>query len=162
MSEAKFLAFEEAYKDAIAQIKHWLYEPSEIQELANWLMDTDVNLYSIFSKEWADAAHYTAEGMASLLRNIHCCFVDDGDITFVSVNGAPRIVFCWKGEKSFFKHCLTETELEMQCGGLYGKVAYDIKVLDIEPKEFGPLRDAYEAEQLRDYLSYIEESLGPE
>jgi hypothetical protein len=144
---SRFEKFEEAYNKAIESINRFLepgrYEP-QMNELVHWMLETDANPYAYLPEEWAGSVE-TAEGFASLLHYIHRVLYDDGDITFVTVNDEPRIVFAHQHDEDFRDRVLTDTEKDTQRrrGG-----EYKIQVLDIDPNEFGPLYDEFQTKDL--------------
>lgn len=148
----KFEVFQKSYDDAIAAINRHLSTPSDLYDysmvpLVQWMMETDANPYAYLPHGWAGSTT-NAEMFASLLHYIHHALYDDGDITFVTVNDEPRIVFAWKHEDNFRNYVLSDTEkdVEKRSGG----AQYEIKVLDITPGEFGPLYDQYQRNWLKE------------
>ena len=147
----KFAAFQKNYDEAVETIKRFLepyqYEP-QMNGLVKWMMETDANPYAYLPHAWAGSTG-SAEGFASLLHYIHHAVYDDGDITFVTVNGEPRIVFVWRHEENFRNYVLSEQEKDLE---KRWSSEYVIEVLDIKPDEFGPLYDAYHAEQIKHWF----------
>lgn len=145
-----FDKFQKNYDDAIKSIKKFLepteYDPS-MHELVKWMMETDANPYSYLPHGWAGSLE-SAQSFASLLNMIHHALYDDGDITFVTVNDEPRIVFVWRHDDNFKNYVLSDTEKDIV--KRYGEDSYDIKVLDIKPSEFGPLYDIYHKNWLKE------------
>ena len=81
------------FEHSLEQIERYRNSDNEDMRLiANWLMDTEANPYSILQPGYVRALD-TAEGFAGLLQIIHHALVDDGEITFVAVNGRPMIAF---------------------------------------------------------------------
>ena len=149
----KFEKFQANYDEAIKTIKQ-LQGPSEYEPqmngLVNWLLETDANPYSYLPEGWAGSIS-SAEGFASLLGVIHHAVYDDGDITFVTVNGEPRIVFVHKFEDNFRNYVLTTQEKEMENGAW--RTEYDVKFLDIEPNEFGVIYDAFQIKEIKRWFT---------
>lgn len=149
----KFEEFKKNYEEAVATIEMFLqptqYNPP-MHGLVKWMMETDANPYSYLPHNWAGSMS-SAESFAGLLHYISHALYDDGEITFVAVNGEPRIVFVWKHECSFRELVLTEQEqrLEKDFAHLKGSSPYDVTVLDIKPEEFGDLYDEYQREWLK-------------
>lgn len=148
----KFEQFQKAYDQAVATIHKFLepgqYEP-QMNGLVKWMLETDANPYSFLPYGWADALE-SAQGFASLLHHIHHAVYDDGDIDFVKVNGEPRIVFAWQHDDKFRDYVLTNQEKEIEKRPIFGQVRpYEIEVLDIKPNEFGPIYDAWQAEDIK-------------
>ena len=150
---SKFDQFQKNYDEAIETIKLFQqpgeYEP-QMNGLVNWMLESDANPYSYLPENWAGHVS-SAEGFASLLNMIHHAVYDDGDITFVTVNGGPRIVFVHQMEDNFRKYVLSRQEQDMENNPRY-RAAYEIKVLDIEPNEFGPLYDAHMVEEIKGWF----------
>jgi len=153
----KFAAFKKNYDQAIESIKRFLepgkHEP-QINGLVKWMMETDANPYSYLPENWAGCTK-SAESFASLLHVIHHAVYDDGDISFVTVNGEPRIVFAWHHEDNFRNYVLSEQEKDLE---KRWSSKYAIEVLEIEPDEFGPLYDAYYAKQIKRWFMNDAES----
>lgn len=160
----KFEKFDQAYKEAVETIKRFMepcsYEP-QMDGLVKWMLETDANPYAYLPQEWAGALD-SAQGFASLLHYIHHAVYDDGEITFVRVNGEPRIVFAWhEGDDAKFRDLvLNEQEKEIEkrrrCN------PYEIEVLDIAPNEFGPLYDAYQTAEVKQWYINDAASHGTE
>lgn len=144
----KFKAFQKSHDEAVETIKRFLepyqYEP-QMNGLVKWMMETDANPYSYLPHAWAGSTG-SAESFVGLLHTIHHAVYDDGDITFVTVNGEPRIVFVWRHEENFRNYVLTEQEKDLE---KRWSSEYVIEVLDIKPDEFGPLYDAHYANQIK-------------
>jgi hypothetical protein len=146
----KFQEFQKAHDDAIITINSFLqpskYEP-DMSPLVKWMMETDANPYSYLPEGWANSLS-TATGFAGLLHHISHALYDDGEITFVKVNGEPRITFVWRHEDNFRNYVLSEQEKQFEERFGDGD-RYDIEVLDIKPAEFGPLYDAYQRDWIK-------------
>lgn len=140
---SRFQKFDDSYQKAIKTIEHFLdTEDAEgINVLAKWMMDTDANPYAYLPDHWAGCIG-SAEQFAGLLHTIHHAVYDDGDITFVTVNNEPRIIFVYPEDDDMLKkYALSDTERDIS--KRIGR-EYDIKVIDITPREFGALYDAYQ------------------
>lgn len=146
--------FQKQFDNAISTIEMYLNnkdgDEGDVSKLVEWMLTTDANSYGYLGDTWGGSLD-TAENFASFLNNLHHALVDDGDVEFVSVNDAPRIVFAWRGDENFRNHVLSKTELDMEerRKGEKWCPEYEIKVLDISPNEFPALRDAYEKEWLK-------------
>ncbi len=148
----KLEVFQKNYDEAIATINHYLNTPNDKYDygmvpLVQWMMETDANPYAYLPHGWAGSTT-SAEMFAGLLHCIHHALYDDSDITFVSVNDEPRIVFVWKHEDNFRNYVLNNTEKDIE--KRWGKERYEIKTLDITPGEFGPLYDEYQRNWLKE------------
>lgn len=91
MSKEKFEKFEKGYNDAIGRIKRY-QEDKDVGDLVNWLLNTDENPYSYLDDSHAHLLS-TAEGFSFLVTILHHALVDDGEVTFLSVDGQPQILF---------------------------------------------------------------------
>ena len=142
-----FQKFKDSYDKAIKDIERYLTPDNgcDMQLLVRWMLETDANPYSYLPKNWADAVNY-AEGFASLLGYIHHAAFDDGDITFVTVNGEPKIVFASQYDDDFMNHVLGETERYMM---EHHKSSYDVSVLNIQPNDFGAVYDAWYVDNIK-------------
>ena len=145
----KFETFKKNYDEAVQTINTFLEGPESMTELTKWLMTTDANPHSYLDHFWAGMSA-TAEGMADLLNYIHHAVVDDGDITFVKVNGEPRIVFAHRFDDYFRDVVLSKQEKEMEKRRKEYNInfEYEIEVLDIKPNEFGRIYDEYQRGQV--------------
>lgn len=151
----RFVKFEQAYKTAISTIERFMepggYEP-EMYGLVKWMLDTDANPYAYLPVELAGALD-SAQGFASLLHYIHHALYDDGDITFVTVNGEPRIVFANQYDEGFRDRALSPAEKDIESRPVSRmNVKCDIQVLDIKPNLFGPIYDMYQRDRVRHWF----------
>lgn len=145
---SRFQKFDNVYQEAIKTIEHFLdtKDSKGIDVLAKWMMETDANPYAYLPESWAGAVG-SAEMFASLLHHIHHAVHDDGEITFVTVNNEPRIIFVYpENDEMLKKYALSETEQDI--ASRRGSFKYDVKVLDITPGEFGALYDEYQRTDL--------------
>lgn len=136
----KFTEFKKNYDEAVESIIGFQDHP-QMGGLVRWMMETETNPYGYLPSHYAGSLS-SAEAFAGLLHMIQYSLYDDGDITFVTVNGEPRIVFAWKHEDNFRDLVLYDQEKEFESDPLL-KTTYKIKVLNIEPNEFGTVYDAY-------------------
>lgn len=148
----KLEVFQKSYDDAIVSISRHLNTPNDAYDygmvpLVQWMMATDANPYAYLPHNWAGSTT-NAEMFASLLHCIHHALYDDGDITFVTVNNEPRIVFVWRHEDNFRNYVLSDTEKDIEQS--HSEEQYEIKVLDIKPEQFGPLYDEYQRNWLKE------------
>lgn len=145
----KFVKFQKAYDTAIDTITSF-QQPGNLEpqmnELVNWMLETDANPYAYLPEAWASST-YTAEGFAGLLHHIHYAIYGDGDITFVSVYDEPRIVFANRNDADFIDRVLTLHEKQSLVFSVSRE--YDIKILDIEPNEFGVLYDQFQKDDIK-------------
>lgn len=163
----QFEKFNQSHFAAIEIIKRFMepgrYEP-QMDKLVKWMLETDANPYSYLPEEWA-SAFGSAQGFASLLHYIHHAVYDDGEITFVRVNGGPRIVFaCHEGDDDKFRNLvLTEQEKEIEKRPIFGRCRpYEIEVLDITPNEFGPLYNEFQSAEVKHWFINDAASHGTE
>jgi hypothetical protein len=145
----KFEIYKKVYEEAVENIKRFIDEPSDMNELAAWLMTTDANPYSYLEQGYAGMMS-TAEGCAGLLETIHHAVYDDGDITFVTVDDEPRIVFAHKHDDNFRKLVLYVQEQEIEKRLIFGKTKqYEIEILYIKPNDFPKIYNAYQVKNLQ-------------
>jgi hypothetical protein len=156
----KLKEFEKAYREALKNIAAFC-DDLELGELTRWMLETDANPYAYLPEGWAGALE-TAEGFSSLLNHIHHAVYDDGDITFVTVNGEPRIVFAHQADSDFREAVLSQQEKDLEKRPIFGKLRpQEIEVLnDLKPSEFGKLYDAYQEKDLRRCFSIDAGRLG--
>ena len=144
-----FAKFDKSYREAVDHL-HGVVDTKpgdysyEHAVLVKWIIETDINPYSYLPQEWASSTE-SAEGMSSLCHVLHHAMYDDGDISFVSVNGKPRILFVHSGDVS---QGTALTAQEMGFADRWG-TKFDIKVLDITPSEFVRLREEYEKADIK-------------
>lgn len=162
----KLKEFQKSYEDAVEAIKTFseptMYNPP-MDGLVRWMLETEANPYGYLPNNGSSLS--SAESFAGLLYSISHALYDDGDITFVSVNGEPRIVFAHKSEDNIRSMALSPVEQERECGVnspySWYPAEYEIKILDIEPNQFGQLYDEYttklhkEWEDLEDILEKL-------
>lgn len=140
----KFFDFQTKHEEALQTIERFLaYEEGEtMHEFVAWLLSTPHNPYGFLPEQWAGAIS-TAEGLASFLYVVHHALYDDGDITFVSVDDFPRIVFAWRYEDNFRDCALTAQEKSLERQPVFGKLrSRSVEILEISLAEFGALVDA--------------------
>ena len=131
--------FNETFQESLKTIEHFRNSKDSMQPLVERLLQTDKNPCSFLTEPWAGSM-YSADSFVGLLNNIHHALYDDGDITFVSVNGEPRIVFYNQYEDNFRDVVLTRQEKDMD--KRYGNDS-EVVVLDVTPSEFCDLVDCY-------------------
>lgn len=146
-----FEEFEKSHQEAIRSIKTFLEDDyyKDMQDLAKWLLTTDTNPFSFLPETWAISGYNSAQGFYGLLRFISHAVYDDGDISFITVNEEPRIVFM---NKHYIdeKNVLSETErFSLEKSVPFWKPTYEVKILDITPNEFGRLYDEWHSKWIR-------------
>lgn len=94
----KFEIWRESFQASIDKIAGYHADVDlDMQRLTRWLMETATNPYDFLTP--SDAATFrSADLFAGLLHSIHHALVDDGEITFVAVNGRPMIVLAARDE----------------------------------------------------------------
>lgn len=137
--------FEKTHQEAMLHINGFLTEPSDMQELVQWMLTTEINPYSYLPEKWAGAVT-SSTSFEYLLNAIHHALYDDGDISFVTVNEEPRIVFAAPDDDNFRQKALNTQEQHS------GK-QYTIEVLNIHPKEFGPLCETHSIQNLKKHFA---------
>lgn len=141
----RFKEFEKGYQEALASIERYQMAGDEMSGLVEWLLNTDANPYGFLPEGWAGAMG-SAQGFSSLLHCIHHALYDDGEITFVSVDGEPRIVFYWRHEEDFRNHVLSEQERQLE---KMNGIEREVEVLECSANEFGKLYDEYRVKDLQ-------------
>ena len=86
-----FVYFQNQFDLAINCIKDFQEDP-DLGVFTNWLLETDINPYSLFNEDVAHQLSY-AEGFCSVLRAISHALYDDGDICFPVVKNQPKMIF---------------------------------------------------------------------
>lgn len=97
--EEKLKKFEKVYTDAVESIKRYQAD-EDVGDLVNWLLATDINPFSFLDN---GNLMSSAEGFDHLCHLLHHALVDDGDVTFLSVDGAPKIVFVCRWDLKEYK-----------------------------------------------------------
>lgn len=123
-------------------------ENSKCSKLLEWIITTDINPYCFLTHS---RAHWlqTICGVSSLFHEIEHALYDDGDITFVTVDNEPRIVFAWQHEDGFREKCLSSSEISLENDSNLKIDKYEVKILnDIDPNDFPDLYEQYEKERL--------------
>jgi hypothetical protein len=135
----RFDYFQKLYDDDIKFINNCLYsdEYIEIKDFIKWVLTTECNLYGCLPGDFADLSAYN---VAKLISQLDYCLKDDGDISFITVNNEPRIVFYSNNEPDFRRKALSIYEYQME---KENRFFYNIKILDIKISEFAPLYDKY-------------------
>lgn len=139
----KYQKFIDKFEKDLAEIKTFEIGNPEIQQLLDWMLTTEVSPYSYLSDRWAGYT-YTVSGMLSIFHTIHHAYYDDGAMSFVAVNGHPKIVFAHQSDydsfESFVAAILSPAE---------NQYSAKVEILDIAPNEFGPLVDDNELTYLK-------------
>lgn len=158
-----FEEFEKSHQEAIRSIKTFLEDDyyKDMQDLAKWLLTTDTNPFSFLPEAWAESAYNSAQGFCSLLRHISHAVYDDGDISFITVNEEPRIVFI---NKHYIdkENVLSETERNSlkESGEFDWKPTYEVKILDTTPNEFGKVYNEWHSKWIRQCFMNDAEDFG--
>lgn len=149
----KFQTFQDTYDEAVDTIERFLanevdgYTP-RMDGLVRWMMETDANPYGYLDWGWGGSLE-SAEKFAALLHHLHHALYDDGDVTFCTVDGEPRIIFANHHDDGFREKALHPQERDNEAKNITNPrrpgwvFRYDVRALDITPSEFGPLYDAY-------------------
>jgi len=151
----KYQKFQKSYDEAINTIELLLIptpDEKSMDGLVRWMLETDANPHGFLPEGWGGSLS-TAEGFAGLLNHLHHALYDDGDVTFVTVDDQPRIVFAHRFDEFFRERVLTEQEISLERDNARQprwKLEYKIEVLDINPSEFGPLYDQHHTAWLRE------------
>lgn len=152
----KLEEFERNYQEALATIERYRTAGDDMSVLVEWLLNTEVNPYGFLSDAWA-GNFSSAQGFASFLSCLHHALYDDGDVTFVKVNGQPRIVFIWEQEEDFRDLVLTEQEKKIE---VMSNRTMEVHVMDCSPEQFGVLYDEYNINSLKKCFSVDAGRLG--
>jgi hypothetical protein len=89
----RFNIFKETYDQAIKAIELFAKD-KDMATITNWLLDTEINFYTIFgvNTKYGEAQE-SAELFSSLLHEIHHALVDDGEICFPVIYDMPELRF---------------------------------------------------------------------
>lgn len=139
----KINEYNEIHNKSIERIKLYCKD-AVIGKLCTWLMTTNINPYSFFTDDMASRVG-TATGMDGVMTTISHAVNDDGAISFVLVNGSPKIIFLNPNDftdvEEFNQHCLNPLQKELQ--HTYGD--YKVEVLDCTVDDIGEIIDAHNA-----------------
>lgn len=116
---------------------------SLMDDFTDWLLYTEANPYS-FLPEGYEESLFNPYDTLSLLRQIHHAVYDDGEITFLTVNGQPRIEFANKHETDFNR--MFEKHTTRAIG--YTRKA-EIEILDIEINDFPQICEDNHSENIK-------------
>lgn len=98
----------EEYKKSFAEAEEKYHEimkgENEAAVLLKWMIENDINPYSVFHETSYASYMETLEGLATLYHLLCHSLYDDGDITFVKNNYYPVILFAYKNESYFQTH----------------------------------------------------------
>lgn len=138
------LKFHTKFNAAIDYIQEILDKPEdaydyEVSVLVKWMLTTEANPYS-YLPEGHQSSFYSAQDFYGLISIIRHALYDDGDITFVKVNGEPRITFIWQHEDNFEDLILSEQDKRLKEMSMVG---YEVEILDISPAEFPDVYEEY-------------------
>lgn len=142
----KFDMFRSKTEEDITSIIGLLQTP-ELSKLYNWLLTTDINPYSFLPEGFTNSLA-TSSGTASLFYMIHHATIDDGEISFVTVNDEPRMLFIdvrYMSQQDLRKHATTEQEK-------MSRFDIDIEILKIQPNDFGDHVDFYQRKCLQKWF----------
>lgn len=87
----KFDSFHSVFESSIEKIKAYQVK-LEMAKFTNWLLETDINPYTIFHENIANKLS-TAEGFSSVLDQVNHALFDDGDICFPVIKHYTMISF---------------------------------------------------------------------
>lgn len=143
------------HEQSMKTIKSFLEPDSGMPKLAQWLLENDANPYSYLPEPWANST-YTSSGFDALLRYIRHAAIDDGAISFITVNEEPRIVFIHPSDyptrKLFESACLTNDE-KWRLGPYRG---VDIEILGIDHEDFPEYYDNWFKNKIKQW--FLDES----
>lgn len=137
---------------------------NEAERLCQWIINTDINPYSLFFDSGYAVGCLSIEGLHGVCLGILHALLDDGAMSFVSINDEPVIVMAHPsdfggyddGHFDFLQFIRKHDEK----ASLRGKTIY--RVLTISPDDFIAAREAYETKQLKSCFLFDAEFLGSE
>ena len=154
MKTNAFEKFQKAYQEAVETVERALADETQnppMNGLVRWMMETEANPYGFLQWEWCGALA-SAEQFAKLVGHLNHALYDNGEVTFCTVNGQPRMVFANPNEENFRERALhpeerkREGQVILMPGGRPPRtVKYEVVALNITPAEFGPLVEAHNA-----------------
>ena len=86
--QEKLNIMQERITEQFKQLQEYLNEDSDLGKLTRYLLTTERNPYSIFNDGYSQKS---ISGFLGLIYDLNHSLYDDGDVTFYTVNGAPRI-----------------------------------------------------------------------
>lgn len=143
-----FRRFEMSKKSSIGFIKGVTSRDDELSKIVNWMLRTKSNPYSFLPYKYADS-FYTYEGFTKLIIELDNAIYENGEISFVKVNGYSRIVFAKESHENFREKALSKYEILSEKARKKNEILIkkninlekQIEVLDILPSEFGEICD---------------------
>lgn len=152
MHEQLFNQWRNMTEDAIKSVIKYT-EPVEsapgFSEFVNWALATQSSGYGWLPVEWGGSLG-SAAGAEMLFSHIWHALYDDGDISFVVVNDAPRIVFVNRFDSDFSDKVLTQSDRMLaERRAKIGGETTPLVVLDCSIAEFCAIHDAYEEKCVR-------------
>ena len=137
----------ETFNEELEYLTELLESGSEFSKLAEYLLTTDRNPYSILNEG------YDKEEISSfndMLRTLNHALYDDGDVTFYTVNGEPRFGFFEKDvpKNRFLSNIQIEIEIQ------YDKPRYSVEVLPINISNWIELSEAYRLAEIEKYAEF--------
>ncbi len=133
----------ETFNEEIEYLTNILESGSELSKLAEYLLTTDRNPYSIIN------GGYSANRITSfndILMPLNHALYDDGEVTFYTVNGEPRFGFFDQYEASEDRY-LDDTELDMK--ETYPVLKYVIEVLPQDVNNWIKLSEVFQINDLK-------------
>lgn len=120
-------------------------------KFVNWALTTRSSGYGWLPVEWGGSLG-TATGAEMLFNHIWHALYDDGDISFVTVNDAPRIVFVNQFDLDFSDIGKFLTQSDRMLAERRAKIGDEtaaLVVLNCSIAEFCDIHDAYEEKCVR-------------
>jgi hypothetical protein len=138
----KFEIWKNSYEHAVGKIEAYRSDDHEDMRLiTEWLLTTKSNPYDYLMR-WDARSFESAEQFSGLLHSISHALIDDGEITFVAVNGRPMIVFANRDELGNIE---LRSDVERQIAERRG---YDTKIEIIDGvATFIARREKFEADR---------------
>lgn len=154
--------FENAYSFCVKKQKEVPTTPTD--KLFHWILNTEENPYCYFVQGGHASWTYSVQGLDGLYSQIHHALEDDGELTFVTINGEPMIDFRgpWDFE-SDKKYCDTlAAEVSTNLHFLPFENEVEVKILEQDVDEFIRLREEYSTRHLRDCFKHEARARGKE
>ena len=138
-----FTRFEERHRKALDDIQKYIDNtPKDFSDFIKWLLKTHIKACNFLPDGWGRSLDSAGDflGLVSVLNH---SLYDDGDLTFIKVNGKPRIDLHWHKDDKFEELALTSYEIH--CRDHFG-VSFRVEILNVTIPEF--IKEVEEYEKL--------------
>lgn len=139
-------------EDQFKRLEYILNEDNDLGKLSRYLLTTERNPYNIFNEGYSQE---NISDFLCLVYELNHSLYDDGDITFYSVNGAPRISLKYDFDDDDYLSDFEKTLLEKykdsqnQFPDTEDYNLYECNILDIDIDSWIILSEEYHKEDIK-------------